>query len=107
MKYIQENLVRVIFTVGTLIIIGLISTYFNFQTSAIAETQVSMHNESKVAHRTEFDLFAKSIRKNRSDINVLGERLSNIQSSTDANFARQEARSNRIEGKIDRILEKM
>lgn len=98
MELLRENAAKIIATLGLLSI---------FVIGYVAAQEIAKHDGSSVAHSPSFEIIAKSIRKNRTDIDIQAERMANNQKTTDDNFARMEARAIRTEGKIDRILEKL
>ena len=106
-QMIKGNAIRLVMTLGALAIIALIGVYFSAQTEAIAAEEVEQHQESKAAHDAKFEFVIMNGRENRTDIDIITERMKQIHVAMNASLVRQEVRATRTEDKIDRILEKL
>lgn len=78
-----------------------------FGISAIASKQVSEHDKAVTAHIPQFEIIAKSIRKNRTDIDILTERNEQRYRQVQRSLEKQEKADIRINDKLDKILEKL
>ena len=78
-----------------------------FGIGAIASSKVSEHDQAQSAHMPQFEIIAKSIRKNRSDMDVQQERNEQRYQQVQESLKRQETADVRMNQKLDRILEKL
>ena len=102
MQLLKDNAGRIVAGLLVLILLGT-SAYV----SSIAGEVATKHDQAPTSHSPQFGLIERSIRANRTDIDILTERSEQRFNQVTQRLDLLQTEGRRREDKLDRILEKL